>query len=250
MNKIAVILTDARRRILWVNRDFEAMTGYECGEVIGMNPGQLLQGPRTEPDAIERIRQGLALEEPFKETMTNYRKNGESYICKLVIHPIHDADSKLVNFIAFEVSGDDVINEDRISLLNLKDRYRTSSLRGADEVDLLDKIKSVMAIDKLYLDPDLTLRKLSDQLDTNTKYLSQVINHHGGTNFLSFVNAYRIEAVIKRIHDGEFYQHTFYGMARRCGFKNKSTFYKVFRDVTGITPKVYAAQMLVEAAAD
>jgi AraC-like DNA-binding protein len=77
-----------------------------------------------------------------------------------------------------------------------------------------------------------------------------VINHHGGTNFLSFVNAYRIEAVIKRIHDGEFYQHTFYGMARRCGFKNKSTFYKVFRDVTGITPKVYAAQMLVEAAAD
>lgn len=250
MNKIAVILTDAKRRILWVNRDFEAMTGYECGEVIGMSPGQLLQGPRTEPDALERIRQGLAREEPFKETITNYRKNGESYLCKLVIHPIHDADNKLVNFIAFEVDGDDVINENRISLLNLKDRYRTSSLRGVNEIRLFDKIKTVIQTEELYLDPDLTLRKLSDQLNTNTKYLSQVINHHGGSNFLSFVNAYRIEAIIKRIHAGEFRQHTFYGIARRCGFKNKSTFYKVFRDVTGLTPKVYAARIVIKEPAE
>jgi PAS domain S-box-containing protein len=60
MNQIAVILTDAQRRILWVNRDFETITGYELGEVMGLNPGQVLQGPKTEPDAVERIRQGLA----------------------------------------------------------------------------------------------------------------------------------------------------------------------------------------------
>lgn len=247
MNKVAVILTDARRRILWVNRDFEAITGYEYGEVIGMSPGQLLQGPRTEPDALERIRQGIALEASFKETITNYRKNGEPYLCKLVIHPIHDAENTLVNFIAFEVDGGDVTNEERISLLNLKDRYRTSSLRGVDELRLFKKIKSTMIDEEIYLDPDLTLRKLSDKLGTNTKYLSQVINHHGDTNFLSFVNAYRIEAIIQRIHNKEFQQHTFYGMASQCGFKNKSTFYKVFRDVTGMTPKAYADQLVDQA---
>ena len=240
MNQIAVILTDAQRRILWVNRDFETMTGYECQEVMGLNPGQILQGPKTEPDVVARIRQGLAREEPFKETITNYRKNGESYKCKLVIQPIHDRNKCLVNFLAFEVDGDRVINENRLSLLNIKDRYRTSSLRGEEEVRLFRKIKDKMVKEQLFLDPDLTLRKLSDKLDTNTKYLSQVINHHGGSNFLTFVNGYRIEAIITRIEAGDFRQHTFYGIARHCGFKNKSTFYKVFRDVTGQTPKIFA----------
>ncbi len=246
MNQVAVILTDARRRILWVNRDFEAITGYEIGEVIGMSPGQILQGPRTEPDALERIRQGLAREEPFKETITNYRKNGECYECKLVIHPIHNDDKELVNFLAFEVDSGAVKNENRISLLNLKDRYRTSSLRGLDELHLFERIKEIMVEDGLYLDADLTLRKLSNRLDTNTKYLSQVINHHGGSNFLSFINAYRIDAIIRRIKAGDFRQHTFYGIAQRCGFKNKSTFYKVFRDVIGMTPKAYADELLAK----
>ncbi|MFT5999306.1 MAG: PAS domain S-box-containing protein [Neolewinella sp.] len=244
MNQVAVILTDASYRILWVNRDFEAMTGYEIGEVIGKHPGQVLQGPKTEPDAIERIRQGLASGEPFKETITNYRKNGDTYCCKLVIHPIHNENKEVVNYLAFEVDGDVVVNENRISLLNIKDRYRTSSLRGLDELQLFERIKDTMINEKLYLDADLTLRKMSSYLDTNTKYLSQVINHHGSANFLTFINAYRIDAVIDRIKAGDFRKHTFYGIAQRCGFKNKSTFYKVFRDVTGQTPKAYADDLM------
>lgn len=243
MNQIAVILTDAERRILWVNRDFEAVTGYGFDEVVGLSPGHLLQGPKTEPDAVDRIRQGLARAEPFKESITNYRKNGELYRCNLVIHPIHDRNNRLVNFLAFEVDGDNVKNKDWISLVNLRNRYRTSSLRGLDELRLFDRIREVMEIDQLFLDPNLTLRKLSAQLDTNTKYLSQVINHHGGCNFLSFVNAYRIDKVKEYLAAGDFHQHTFFGIAQRCGFKNKSTFYKVFRDNTDLTPKAYADQL-------
>jgi AraC-like DNA-binding protein len=132
--------------------------------------------------------------------------------------------------------------------MNLKDRYRTSSLRGLNEIRLFERIKEVMVEEKLYLNPDLTLRKLSLKLDTNTKYLSQVINHHGGTNFLSFINGFRIEAIIQRIKNDEFRQHTFFGIAQRCGFKNKSTFYKVFRDITGSTPKAYADKVVSEVA--
>jgi AraC-like DNA-binding protein len=102
-----------------------------------------------------------------------------------------------------------------------------------------------MINEKLYLDADLTLRKLSTRLDTNTKYLSQVINHHGSANFLTFINSYRIEAIIERIKAGDFRRHTFYGIAQRCGFKNKSTFYKVFRDVTGQTPKAYTDALMI-----
>lgn len=248
MNRVAVILTDANRRILWVNHDFEVVTGYSIGEVIGRNPGKILQGPKTEPDALQRIREGLASEEVFKETLTNYRKNGEPYVCTLVIHPIHDSDNKLVNYLAFEVNTHQAPNHHRISLLNIKDRYRTSSLRGLEEIRLFERIKEVMTEEELYLNPDLTLRKLSLRLDTNTKYLSQVINHHGGTNFLSFVNSFRVDAVVQRIKNGEFRQHTFFGIAQRCGFKNKSTFYKVFRDITGSTPKAYGEMVTLETA--
>ncbi len=246
MNQVAVILTDPDRRILWVNRDFEAITGYAVDEVVGLSPGRILQGPKTEPDAVDRIRQGLAREEPFKETITNYRKNGEPYMCKLVIHPIHDYKDRLVNFLAFEVDAGSIKNENRISLLNLKNRYRTSSLRGIDEIRLFDRIKAIMDEEKLFLDPDLTLRKLSGRLDTNTKYLSQVINHHGGCNFLTFINGYRISEVKKYLDAGDFYKHTFFGIAQRCGFKNKSTFYKVFRDTTGMTPKAYADKLQLQ----
>lgn len=246
MNQVAVILTDPDRRILWVNRDFETITGYTGEEVVGLSPGSLLQGPKTEPDAIDRIRLGLAREEPFKETITNYRKCGESYVCKLVIHPIRDYKDRLVNFLAFEVDAGAVKNENRISLLNLRNRYRTSSLRGIDEIRLYDRIKDIMEEEQLYLDPDLTLRKLSGHLDTNTKYLSQVINHHGGCNFLTFINSYRIEEIKKYLDAGDFYKHTFFGIAQRCGFKNKSTFYKVFRDTTGMTPKAYADNLQLQ----
>ncbi|MEL6143057.1 MAG: helix-turn-helix domain-containing protein, partial [Bacteroidota bacterium] len=76
------------------------------------------------------------------------------------------------------------------------------------------------------------------------KYLSQVINHFTGDNFLSFVNSFRVEAVKKRIAMGEHRELTFFGVAQQCGFKNKSTFYKVFRDHTSQTPNGYAKALL------
>ena len=243
MTYVAVILTDAERRILWVNKDFEYITGYDLHEVMGMSPGQVLQGPSTEPDVVERIRRKLADQVPFKETITNYRKNGEAYACRLVVHPIFDKRKELVNYLAFEVDGDVTTSDSEIGVMNIDHRYRTSSLRGLNELRLFERIKEVVDKDKLYLDPNLTLRKLSIRLDTNTKYLSQVINHHGSANFLTFINTYRIAEVKRRIEAGEFFEHTFYGIAQRCGFKNKSTFYKVFRDSTGMTPKAYAEEV-------
>lgn len=248
MTQVAIILTDAERRILWVNHDFELITGYQFGEVFGLTPGDVLQGPETEADAIERIRAGLKSQKSFKESITNYRKNGEPYICKLVIHPVFDRFKRLVNFLAFEVDGNSVKEEDKVPMLDLHKRYRTSSLRGVEELRLYERIRQLFKEEKVYLDPSLNLRKLSDMVDTNTKYLSQVINHYSGSNFLTFINGYRVAAVKERILNEEYIKMTFFGIAQLCGFKNKSTFYKVFRDVTGMTPKGYVEQIELEAA--
>ena len=237
--QVAVILTDARRRIIWVNEDFTQITGYALHEVTGKVPGAILQGPDSEPDAVDRIRKSLAREEPCKDAITNYRKNGEAYLCRLVIHPIYDDNDVLSNFIAFEVDGSRVPAEEAIPLLQLEEKYKSSSLKGVSEVELFERIKTRLEQEELYLDPDLSLGRLAGIMDTNTKYLSQVINRCSGNNYQQFINSYRIKAVKQKLLNGDYKNLTYFGIAQQCGFKNKSTFYKVFRDFLNATPKDY-----------
>ncbi len=239
MYHVAVILTDAQRKILWVNEDFTSITGYTLDEAFGHTPGQILQGPATEPAAVERLRKGLATLKSFKDEITNYRKNGEVYLCKLVIHPIFNDLDELINFIAFEVDGNEVVHEEQIPLMRVNRKYQSSSLKEVEEIKLYDRIKYILESEELYLDPNLSLRQLAEALDTNTKYLSQVINHCSGQNFQSFINGYRIRVIKEYLAEEAHHSLTFFGIAQQCGFKNKSTFYKVFKDVTGMTPKQY-----------
>jgi PAS domain S-box-containing protein len=234
---IAVILTDPQQRIIWINDDFTAITGYSLGEAIGRIPGRMLQGPKTEPEVIERIRKAIQQRIPFRDQLTNYRKNGEPYLCKLVIHPVFDRNQELTNFVAFEVDGNLVADEYNIPLMNLSEKYRSSSLRSIDEIKLYDQLKQLLEADKLYLNPELSLKTAADLLNTNTKYLSQVVNHQAGINFQQFINLYRVKEAKHKIVKDTFSNLTLYGIALQCGFKNKSTFYKVFKEVTGCTPK-------------
>jgi PAS domain S-box-containing protein len=239
---IAVILTDKERKILWVNQDFVEMTGYALDEVIGRSPGQILQGPGSEREAINRIRKGLENKVPLKEQIINYRKNGEPYICKLVIHPIFGREQELTHFIAFEVDGDIIDNEEAMPLMGLSQKYSSSSLKGVEEVKLYFKLKDLLQKEKLYLDPNLSLKNVADRLATNTKYLSQVVNNHSGKNFQYFINSYRVAEAKKQIMDSDNNNLTLYGIALQCGFKNKSTFYKVFKEITGQTPREFQKQ--------
>jgi len=237
---IAVILTDAAKKILWVNDDFTKMTGYSLPEVFGQNPGRILQGPNTEKEALDRIRQGLKSDMPFRGEITNHRKNGEQYLCRLVIHPVFDDEQRLTNYIAFEVDGNTVTEEEMpLPLLQLSDKYSSSSLKVAEEIKLYFELKRIVEADKLYLNPDLTLQDVADRLRTNTKYLSQVINHHVSSNFQTFINGYRVQEVKKKMLDNAYENLTLFSIALQCGFKNKSTFYKVFKDKVGTTPRAY-----------
>lgn len=236
---IAVVLTDASKRILWVNEDFTLLTGYSLPDVLGKKPGALLQGAETEPEIVLRIRKALQHQIPLKEDITNYRKNGERYTCRLVIHPVFDRNRALTNFIAFEADTADLPDGAMIPLLELREKYRTSSLKGIEEVRLSDRLKNLLEEELLYLDPHLTLKHAADRLATNTKYLSQVVNHQAGMNFQQYINQFRVEEAKKKILDDRLGNLTLYGIALQCGFKNKSTFYKVFKEVTGQTPKEF-----------
>lgn len=86
----AVVITNRRGLIEWVNAGFERMTGYSFDEVIGVNPGQLLQGRETDANEVNKIRTALQNDKRVDSTLLNYRKNGETYWTALTIEKIHD----------------------------------------------------------------------------------------------------------------------------------------------------------------
>lgn len=83
--------------MIFVSDEFEKQTGYAADEAVGRNC-RFLQGPDTNPHAIDAIRHGLMAQTRFTIDILNYRKDGTSFLNRLRIRPIYDADGKLLFF--------------------------------------------------------------------------------------------------------------------------------------------------------
>ena len=98
----SVVITDARRRIEWVNDGFTRLTGYSSQEVLGKTPAELLQGPLTDPQAIALMRSGLQKGEGFQIELLNYTKDGRVFWNLVDVQPVLDEAGQAVNYIAVQ----------------------------------------------------------------------------------------------------------------------------------------------------
>lgn len=96
-----------------------------------------------------------------------------------------------------------------------------------------------MTAERPHLDGELTLFKLSMQVEVPPHQLSKLINQYGGTNFFEFINHYRVAEVQKKIKGKAHEQQTLLAIALDSGFNSKASFNRVFKKVTGKTPKEY-----------
>ena len=102
-----------------------------------------------------------------------------------------------------------------------------------------DKIIKLFEVDKMHMDPNLTLTDLAEQLDTNRNIISKVINQEFKMNLNDFVNVKRVETVIEKLSAGEHVNSTLLGIALDSGFNSKATFNRAFKKHTGVTPKQF-----------
>lgn len=86
---IGLLVTDAARRIVYVNATFTRETGYSQEEVLGC-PCSLLQGPETDPADIQAMRKALERGEPIRRVVLNYRKDGRTMWYRLRIQPLYE----------------------------------------------------------------------------------------------------------------------------------------------------------------
>ncbi|MDF2455033.1 MAG: diguanylate cyclase [Cytophagaceae bacterium] len=96
-----LVLTDAQQIIQWANKSFSTMTGYPIKHAVGRSP-RFLQGSNTSEETKKRIRQQLAFHKPFTETVVNYRKNKEEYLCRVTIYPLTNEQQEVTHFLALE----------------------------------------------------------------------------------------------------------------------------------------------------
>lgn len=98
----SVLITDAQRRIEYVNAGFERLTGYSAAEVMGRSPGEVLQGQHTDKATVKRIREKLNRGEAFHEEILNYTKSGAPYWISLAISPVRGAEGQIVRFVSIQ----------------------------------------------------------------------------------------------------------------------------------------------------
>ncbi len=118
-------------------------------------------------------------------------------------------------------------------------KYQRSGLRQEDVADFVNKIRKYMVIEKPYLERELTIYDLSDQLKIPRHILSEVINEHMGKNFYNLVNEYRLNEVKERMKSDDMKHLTILAIAYDSGFNSKSSFNTIFKEKTGQTPSEY-----------
>lgn len=103
--RMPMIVTDPRRfdnPIVFANDAFLKLTGYTRLEVTGRNC-RFLQGPDTDPAAVDRIRSAIRNEVDIKIDVLNYRKDGTTFHNALYVGPVRNEDGKVVYFFASQL---------------------------------------------------------------------------------------------------------------------------------------------------
>ncbi len=93
--------------------------------------------------------------------------------------------------------------------------------------------------EKMFLKTNLTLRDLSERLETSTHNISWYLNTIENSNFYDYINQYRVKEFVRKVENKEHLQHTILALSLEAGFNSKSTFNKAFKLEMDDTPRNY-----------
>ncbi len=118
------------------------------------------------------------------------------------------------------------------------------SPRMMDEMQ--EKIMNIIVMQKKYRDKDYSAKRLAEDLGTNTRYISAVVNVRFHMNYTSFVNKYRIDEAMSLLVDKRYQDLRMEEVSDMVGFSNRQSFYASFYRLVGMTPRDYRLQHLMQ----
>ena len=112
--------------------------------------------------------------------------------------------------------------------------------------EMKEKILKIIVMEKKYKDKDYSAKKLAEDLGTNTRYISAVVNVRFHMNYTSFVNKFRIEEAMTILVDRRYQSLRMEEVSDMVGFANRQSFYASFYKLMQMTPREYRLQHLAQ----
>ncbi len=117
-----------------------------------------------------------------------------------------------------------------------------AALLSAEKMQLIaSKLEHAMKEDKLFLQDNLSLNKLSESIAETENHISETLSQFLQTKFFQFVNGFRVEEAKKALQDSD---KLITSIAYDVGFNSKSTFNTAFKKVVGHSPSAYRNLLL------
>ena len=120
---------------------------------------------------------------------------------------------------------------------------RKRNLNERKKREILTALEARFIRPKLYLHSDMSIEKLASLLNTNSKYLSEVIREVYDQSFPQFLNNLRIQEAIRLFKEDDNQLYSIEGISKSVGFNSKSTFNLAFKKITGVTPSYFRKEL-------
>ncbi len=112
-------MEDGGLPVLFVNKAFTQMTGYTSEEIVGKTLG-VLNGPLTDRDERNKIREAINHKQPGKMRVINYKKNGDTFWASVSVFPLKNIDGETTHWVSIQrdITKRKIADEEREKLLN------------------------------------------------------------------------------------------------------------------------------------
>lgn len=109
-----------------------------------------------------------------------------------------------------------------------------STRKQSHNIHLRDEI--LLYLNQHYMNPDISLYSIASRFDLTENYFSRFFKEQSGENFSNYLERIRMEKARELLDDCS---QMISDVARRVGYYNINTFYKAFRRIYGISPRMY-----------
>lgn len=161
-----------------------------------------------------------------------------------ILTMLNDVFLFVVAFVLIVMAAETVLNQHKDIRLQLIVSDRS------DAREKSRRLKEAVVVNRLYEDAELTLSSLAIKLGLHPHELSRIINTGLDKNFSDFINEFRVREVSRKMRDPAYDHLNLLGIAYESGFNSKTTFNRVFREITGKTPVEYKNSLKKEVPID
>ena len=120
-----IIISNKDGLIQWVNRAFEKLSGYTLDEIRGVRPRKIMYGPESVHIPIDYVDQMILLRKPFSFDNIAYKKSGETYWFRTIVHPIIDENNEITGRFSTYEDITDLKNQE-LELRDTRKQWQTA----------------------------------------------------------------------------------------------------------------------------